>query len=165
MKYITTINDREYSVEILDERRVVVDGVCYAVDFESVSGQPVFSLLVDGKSYEAYIYDSDDALEVLLRGALYSAAVVDEREHRLRSAFGSGPAQSGEHYLKAPMPGLVIDVPVTDGQEIAEGDVLLILESMKMQNELKAPRAGVVSRIKVAVGESVERRQTLLSVV
>ncbi|MBT7069594.1 MAG: acetyl-CoA carboxylase biotin carboxyl carrier protein subunit, partial [Anaerolineae bacterium] len=79
--------------------------------------------------------------------------------------FGSGPAQSGEYYLKAPMPGLVIDIPVTDGQEIAEGDVLLILESMKMQNELKAPRAGVISRIKVAVGESVERRQTLLSVV
>ncbi len=165
MKYITTINEHEYLVDILDDHRVVVNGVCYVVDFESVSGQPVFSLLVDGKSYEAYVYESDSDLEVLVNGALYTAAVVDEREHRLRSAFGSGPVQSGEFYLKAPMPGLVIDIPVEDGQKIGEGDVLLILESMKMQNELKAPRAGVVSRVRVKVGENVERRQTLLSVI
>ncbi len=165
MKYITTVDEREFTVEILDERHVIVDGVAYTVNFESVSGQPVFSLLVDGKSYEAYVYADDGDWEVLLRGTLYPATVVDEREQRLRAAFGSGPAQSGEFYLKAPMPGLVVDVPVEDGQAVEEGDVLLILESMKMQNELKAPRDGTVARIRVEIGDSVERRQTLLSVV
>ena len=100
----------------------------------------------------------------MLRGSLYQSRVIDEREQRLRTAFADGLAQTGEFQLKAPMPGLVIDVVVTEGQEVAEGDVLMILESMKMQNELKAPQAGVVSRVRVAVGEYVERRQTLLSV-
>jgi biotin carboxyl carrier protein len=63
------------------------------------------------------------------------------------------------------MPGLVVALPVGEGQAVAKGDVLVILESMKMQNELKAPRDGTVARVRVTVGDSVEQRQTLLSVV
>ena len=63
-----------------------------------------------------------------------------------------------------PQPGMIVSIPVKEGQPIEKGDVLLILESMKMQNELKAPRAGTVGRIRVKTGESVEQRQTLLSV-
>jgi biotin carboxyl carrier protein len=63
------------------------------------------------------------------------------------------------------MPGLVVAIPVTDGQEVKKGQVILILESMKMQNELRSPRDGVMGRIRVKVGESVEQKQTLLSVV
>jgi biotin carboxyl carrier protein len=62
------------------------------------------------------------------------------------------------------MPGLVVAVVVNEGQEVKKGQVLLILESMKMQNELKSPRDGVVGRVRVNAGESVEQRQTLLSV-
>jgi len=62
------------------------------------------------------------------------------------------------------MPGLVVAIPIEEGQEIKKGQVLLILESMKMQNELKAPRDGVIQRIKVKAGETVEQKQTLLSV-
>ena len=61
------------------------------------------------------------------------------------------------------MPGLVVAIPVEEGQEVKKGQVLVILESMKMQNELKAPRDGVVERIKVRAGESVEQKQTILS--
>jgi biotin carboxyl carrier protein len=165
MKYITTIADREYTIEILDENQISVDGVVYDVDFESISGQPVFSLLVDGDSHEAYIYPDEDRWEVHLQGIQYRVLVEDEREKRLRSSFGSGPELSGEYYLKAPMPGLVVAIPVVEGQSVAQGDVLVILESMKMQNELKSPRAGKVSRVRVKEGDSVERRQTLLSVV
>jgi biotin carboxyl carrier protein len=81
----------------------------------------------------------------------------------LRVAAGGGVAETGEYHLKAPMPGLVVTIPVEEGQEIKKGQVLLILESMKMQNELKAPRDGVISRIKVKSGESVEQKQALLS--
>ena len=63
------------------------------------------------------------------------------------------------------MPGLVVAVTVEEGQQVEKGQVLAILESMKMQNELKSPRAGTVQRIKVKAGESVEIKQTMLSVV
>ncbi|MEA3350984.1 MAG: biotin/lipoyl-containing protein [Chloroflexota bacterium] len=165
MKYITTVDDQDFNIEILDEHDIVVNDKAYSVDFESVSGQPVFSLIVNGESYEAYIYEDDGNWEVLLRGTLYPATVVDEREQRLRSAFGGRPAQSSEFYLKSPMPGLVFKVLVKDGDKIEEGDVLVILESMKMQNELKSPRDGVVSRVRVADGDNVDRKETLLSVV
>jgi biotin carboxyl carrier protein len=164
MKYITTVEDKQYLVEVIDEKHVSVDGKLYNVDFESVSGQPVFSLIVDGKSHEAYVQEGDDNWQVLMRGRLYPVKVEDEREKRLRAAGGGGVAETGEYHLKAPMPGLVVAVPVAEGQEVKKGQVLLILESMKMQNELKSPRDGKISRIRVKPGESVEQRQALLSV-
>jgi biotin carboxyl carrier protein len=164
MKYITTVEDKQFLVEIIDEKHVSVDGKIYNVDFETVSGQPVFSLIVDGKSHEAYVQESDEIWQVLMRGQLYPVKVEDEREKRLRAAAGGGVAETGEFHLRAPMPGLVIAIPVTDGQEVKKGQVLLILESMKMQNELKSPRDGKVSRIRVKPGESVEQKQALLSI-
>ncbi len=129
------------------------------------AGSRSIRLLVNNKSYEGYMYPDDDDWEVLLQGIMYSVNVEDERERRLRQALGEGPTLTGEFHLKAPMPGLVVSVPVSDGQEVAKGDVLIILESMKMQNELKSPRDGKISRLRVKVGDSVERKQTLLSVV
>ena len=164
MKYITTIDDKEFIIELLDDKRVSVNGEIYPVDFESVSGQPVYSLIVDGKSHEAYAQEVDNEWQVLLRGRLYSVTVEDEREKRLRAAAGGGVAETGEYHLKAPMPGLVVAIPVEEGQEVKKGEVLLVLESMKMQNELKAPRDGIVSRIKVKPGESVEQKQSMLDV-
>ena len=163
MKYITTLDEKEYLIEIIDEHHVSVDGRVQEVDFESVSGQPVYSLIVDGKSHEAYIQQGDEAWQVLMRGQLYPVKVEDEREKRLRAAAGGGVAESGEFTLKAPMPGLVVAVPVNEGQDVKKGQVILILESMKMQNELKAPRDGTIQRVKVKAGESVEQKQILLS--
>jgi biotin carboxyl carrier protein len=165
MKYVSTIGGREYLIEIVDDRHVVVDGIAYEVDFDSVSEQPVFSLLLDGKSYESYVYPSEDGWQVLMHGNLYLANVEDERERRLRAASRGSVADREEYYLKAPMPGLVVSLPVGEGRRVERGDVLVILESMKMQNELKSPRPGTVARVRVKVGDSVEQRQTLLSVV
>jgi biotin carboxyl carrier protein len=164
MKYVTTIEDKEFQIEILDEHHIRIGDRLLAVNFESVSGQPVYSLILDGKSFETYVYQGDEDWQVLLRGHLYQVKVEDEREKRLKAAAGGGVAEGGEFHLKAPMPGLVVAVPVTEGQEIMKGQVLVILESMKMQNELKAPRDGKVDRIRVKPGESVEQKQTLLSV-
>jgi biotin carboxyl carrier protein len=164
MKYITTIEDKQFTVEIIDEKHVSVDGKIYEIDFESVSGQPVYSLIVDGRSHESYIYQGEENWQVLLRGRLYPVTVEDEREMRLRAAAGGRVAETGEYHLRAPMPGLVVAIPVGEGQEVKKGQVILILESMKMQNELKAPRDGTIGRIRVRPGESVEQKQTLLSV-
>jgi len=165
MRYLATIGERQYLIEIVDEHNILVDGVAYQVDFESISDQPVYSLLLDGQSYESYVYPDEDMWQVLLRGVLYPALIEDEREKRLRSSGRSSIAEREEYHLKAPMPGLVVSLPVVEGQTIAKGDVLVILESMKMQNELKSPRAGTVARMRVKAGDSVELKQTLLSVI
>ena len=164
MKYVSNVNGVEYLIEIIDERHIIVNGRKLTVDFNSVSGQPVYSLLVDGKSFEGFVYPGETEWEVLLMGRQFPVIVEDEREKRLRAAAGGSVSDAGEFHLRSPMPGMVVSIPVEEGQPIEKGDVLLILESMKMQNELKAPRAGTVGRIRVKMGESVEQRQTLLSV-
>lgn len=164
MKYITTIDGKEYSVEVIDEKHVSVNGKILDVDFESVSGQPVYSLIIDGKSHEGYVYPDENDWQVLLRGRLYQASVEDERERRLRANAGDGVAEGGEFHLKAPMPGMVVAIPISEGDVVKKGQVLLILESMKMQNELKSPKDGIIHRIRAKVGETVEQKQALLSV-
>lgn len=165
MKYVTAVGEAEFVVEILDAEHVSVNGKLMDVDFENISGQPVYSLVIDGKSYEAYVYEGENEVQVLLLGQQYPVTVEDEREKRLKAAAGRSVAETGEFLLKAPMPGLVIMVPVHENQDVAKGEVLVILESMKMQNELKSPRAGKVARIKVKPGETVDQRQALLTVV
>jgi biotin carboxyl carrier protein len=164
MKYITAINDHAYAVELVDEHHVSIDGTRYEMRFSQVGDQPVYSLLLDGKSYEGMIYLDEEHWQVILHGALYAAKVEDEREQRLRAHLKEGKTVSGEFHLKAPMPGMVVSVPVTEGQAVEKGEVLLILESMKMQNELRSPKAGTVIRLKVNPGDRVEKKQTLLSV-
>jgi len=164
MKYVTTIDGQEFAIEVVDERHIRIGDRLVQVDFESVSGQPVFSLILDGKSYESFVYQGEEDWDVLLRGRQYQVKVEDEREKRLKAAAGGGVVEGGEFHLKAPMPGLVVAVLIEEGQEVKKGQVMLILESMKMQNELKAPRDGTVGRVRVKAGESVEQRQTLLSV-
>jgi len=164
MKYISTINGQEYTIEITDEHHIIIDGREIEVDFNSVSGEPVYSLLMDGKSFEGFVYSGEGVWEVLLMGYQYPVTVEDERERRLKAATGEGVSETSKFYLKSPMPGMVVSILVEEGQEVERGQVLLILESMKMQNELKAPRAGTIGRVRVISGESVEQRQILLSV-
>lgn len=165
MKYVTTILGREYIVDIIDDHHVSVDGETYQVDFMPVGDQPVYSLVVNGKSVDAHVYPNEDTWQVIFLGALYTASVEDEREKRLRAALAGRVAEHEDFHLKAPMPGMVISIPVRDGQSIKKGEVLLVLESMKMQNELRSPRDGKVVRVRVKSGDRVEQKETMLSVV
>ena len=166
MKYITTIGEREYSIEIVNRNLIIVDGVSYEVDFSSISGQPVYSLLIDGKSYEGYMYPDEDDWEVLLQGSMYAVNVEDERERRLTaSRWEKGQPNLANSISKHPCLDWWFRILVNGGQEVSKGEVLVILELMKMQNELKSPRDGVISRLRVKEGDSVERKQTLLSVI
>jgi len=162
MKYIATIEENEYEIEILSENRVLINNVAHEIDFKPLRQYLSFSLLVDGKSYETNIYQDNSDWEVLLRGRQFSVDVEDERERRLRLAAGHVSVHKGRFVLKAPMPGLVIEIPVEIGDEVKKGDVLVILESMKMQNELTAPRDGTVARIQAKVNDNVERKENLL---
>jgi len=162
MKYIAKVDDQTYEIEINGEDEITLNGESLSVDFQSIAEQSVYSLILDGKSYEAYIYPTETDIEVLLRGRLYHVSVQDERQMRLRQTTEGASTDKGELFLKAPMPGLIVAIPIEEGQDVVAGDNLVILESMKMQNELKAPRDGKVSRVRVAEGDNVDQNQVLL---
>ena len=162
MKYVATVNDKTFEIEINGEGEITIDGERLGVDFKTVAEQSVYSLILDGNSYEAYVYPSDSEIEVLMRGTIYHVNVEDERQMRLRQTTGSAATDKGEFFLKAPMPGMVVAVPVQEDQDVSAGDNLVILESMKMQNELKAPRDGKITRVRVAAGDNVDQNQVLL---
>jgi biotin carboxyl carrier protein len=163
MKYIATIDDRSFEIDINEQGEIIADGDRLSVDFQSVADQPVYSMLLNGESFEANVSTQELGVEVLLRGRLFLVKVEDERQRRLRETTGVDFGQEGEFTLAAPMPGMVIAVPVEVGQNVSKGDDLIILESMKMQNELKAPRDGEISGIRVSSGDSVDQNQVLLT--
>jgi len=160
--YFAKIEGIEYQIEIISESKVVINGTPYTIDYEPLKVGSSCSLLVNGMSFEPNTFHENGGWEILLKGRKFSVKVEDERERRLRLASGQTEVKKGRIVLFSPMPGLVIDIPVREGDEVEEGDVLLILESMKMQNELRAPRDGIVSRIEVAVNDNVERKIPLL---
>jgi biotin carboxyl carrier protein len=164
MKYLTTIGDRSYTVEINDDRHVTVDGKMYEVDLVALAARSLYSLILDNRSFEAFVENDGEAWRVLMRGDLYEARVADERAVRLAKSAGGAAATAGDFHLKAPMPGLVVAVPVAEGQPVKKGDILVILESMKMQNELKSPLDGIVLRARIKAGDSVEQNQVLMTV-
>lgn len=163
MKYHVTIGQEEFEIEVRSETEILLDGKPIRVDFQSMADQPVYSLLLGNESYEAYVGESEGGLQVLLRGQLYEVEVQDERQRRLRQTSDVESPASGEFQLKAPMPGLVVAVPVAEGETVSRGQNLVILESMKMQNELRSPREGVVQRIRVEPGQRVEQNQVLVT--
>jgi biotin carboxyl carrier protein len=161
MKYITTIEDQEYIIEIDHNHEIVVNGAPYEVDFEQLPEGGVLSLLLNHRSLEAVVEAQDDVWNVLIKGELYTVRVQDERAYRLAKARGVAAAVTGDAVIKSPMPGIIIAVAVVEGQNVKKGDQVIILESMKMENELRAPRDGLVGRVHVQAGASVEKDQAL----
>jgi biotin carboxyl carrier protein len=162
MKYITTINGKKFEVEIRDDSTVWVNGKQRSVDFLSL-GPTLFSIIMDNAQHEVVVENREDAVEVLMNGRLYSGTVLDERAQLMRNRRGGDAADSGEVTVRAPMPGLIVLVTVNEGDQVTAGQTLVILESMKMQNELKAPRAGTVQRVSVQAGTTVEQRKVLIT--
>ena len=162
MKYVTVINDVRFEIEIGSDGSLKVNGEPREVDFLAL-GPSLYSILMDHRSYEMVIEERDGDTEVLMQGRLYTGQVMDERAQLLASRRGGLAVDSGELSIKSPMPGLVIAIPVTEGQAVSKGQTILVLESMKMQNELKAPRDATVQRISVQIGQSVEHNKLLIT--
>ncbi len=164
MKYIASVDDQEYIIEIGKDGQILIDDKVYDVNFRQMPGSGVTSLLLNQHSLEAVIEEGDGYWEVLIRGERYPVTVEDERSYRLARARGSFAAPDGEVMVKSPMPGIVIAIPVLIGDVVSKGDTVIILESMKMENELRAPRDGIITEIKVEPGASVEKDQALVMV-
>jgi biotin carboxyl carrier protein len=164
MKYQTTINDKVFEIEITTDGEVFVNGQPRHVDFVPL-GETLYSLIRETNSHELLVDWVDGTEhEVLMRGRQYSVSVLDERALLLGSRRGGGVSETGEVSLKSPMPGLIVAIPVQEGDTVTKGQTVIILESMKMQNELKAPRDGTVQRISVQVGQSVEQKKVLITI-
>jgi len=96
-------------------------------------------------------------------GERHEVEVLDERTAHIRSLAGGAVQAAGPRPLKAPMPGLVVRVEVEPGQAVAAGASLVVLEAMKMENDLKAAAAGVVDRVAVSAGATVEKGAVLVT--
>ena len=163
MKYLTNVNGQTFEVEINQDGRVTINGEERHVDFTTIS-DTLFSALIDNHSFEALVEERDGRYSVLMFGDLYDVEVADERKQRLLRSSANFEAAQGEITIRSPMPGLIVAVPIKDGQEIKQGDPLVVLESMKMENEIKAPRSGFVARVHVAQGDRVEQNKPLITI-
>lgn len=162
MKYITTVNNNEYSIELLDNKQILVNGEPYELDFQMLGSGGLVSLLLNQRSFEGAVDAQAEGWQVLLHGEVYEATVQDERVYRLAQARGELAADTGEVQVKSPMPGVIVKTPVQVGDAVKQGQTVVILESMKMENELKATRDAVVLAVKVSPGQAVEKNELLL---
>ncbi|MCS6773601.1 MAG: biotin/lipoyl-binding protein [Thermoflexales bacterium] len=162
MKYFTTVGDKTLIIDINKEDEVLVDGRRRQVDFRAIDDEGLYSLLLDGASFDLLVEEIEGEYRVLINGVAYPVRVADERAKRLAEAASAFAPTSGEFNLKSPMPGLIVAVPVAEGQAVKRGQVLVVLESMKMENELKSPRDGIVTAVKVQPRQAVEQNQVLV---
>lgn len=161
MKYVTNVDGKSFEIELNRENEITVNGETRIIDFHYGDAQGVYSLIIDNQSYEVVIEERDGQYMVLIQGALYEVRVEDERAQRLAAA-GGGLRASGDNAIRSPMPGLIVDVVVAEGEAVTVGQTVVILESMKMQNELKAGTDGVVAKVNVQAGENVEQNKELV---
>jgi len=165
MKYFAEVNGREHEVEVrerLGELEVAVDGERLDLDYCEVDALGQLSVLHGTLSFGASIEGGPNEFGVTIAGHFYQVEIEDERERAAHAAEREARKAGG--LLKSVMPGVVVEVRVAEGDTVAEGQPLLILEAMKMQNEMGAPTAGTVTKVHVAEGEAVAGGQSLVTI-
>lgn len=128
-------------------------------------GEGKYSILKDGRSFNASILDIDSVLKTVklkINGNIYDLEIEDQFDQLLHKLGMDKLASAAISQLKAPMPGLVLNVMVEVGQTVSKDDSLLILEAMKMENVLKSPTDAIIKKISVEERQSVEKNQVLI---
>ncbi|HEU5170728.1 MAG TPA: biotin/lipoyl-containing protein [Gemmatimonadales bacterium] len=162
MRYFVLLRGREIAIEV-DGERVTVDGRVLHASLGHLPGTPMRQLVVDGRPLTVAVQAlGRGRWAVGAGGERHEIEVVDERTRHIRSLAAESARPAGGGILKAPMPGLVVRVNVEPGQAIAPGAGVLVLEAMKMENELRAPAGGTVRSVRVRPGQAVEKGQVLL---
>ncbi|HEU5229356.1 MAG TPA: biotin/lipoyl-containing protein [Ktedonobacteraceae bacterium] len=181
MSYITTINNQTYTVETDEngqQRKIVLDGNTHSIDWKkiaslaadakgNVSAGGLYSVLIGGTSYEVLVRriikaDERDSqtYEILIEGQRFEVKVEDERTRKLAGLVRSG-AHSGAATVQAPMPGLVVSTPLAPGAQVAQGQTVVVLEAMKMENDLASPISGTLTEVRVQKGQAVDQGEIL----
>jgi biotin carboxyl carrier protein len=162
MRYFVTIGGREVEVD-LSGHTPVVDGTAVEAHLSVLPGTDTRHLLVDGRSYAlaAIAGDRRGRWHIAVGAERFTADAVDERTRAIREMTG-GADDTADKTILAPMPGLVLKVEVEVGQAVRAGQGVIVVEAMKMENELKAPADGVVASIAVQPGQTVDKGAVLL---
>jgi biotin carboxyl carrier protein len=163
MKFAVTVEGERVPVEVTgsDGRyRVVVGDQEWQVDGR-IGAQGIGSLLIDGVSHVAAVTDRDGACAVEIAGARYLIEVEEATRQLIRTRSGAARGD-GARTVRAPMPGRITLVRVAAGQRVGPGDTLVVVEAMKMENELKATGAGVVREVRVQAGQPVNAGDVLV---
>ena len=162
MKYIVTVDGRETEIEVTPGG-VRMDGAEVEAEVRPIPGTDRWALRIGDRSYEvAAATPASGEWDLSIDGRAHRAEAIDERTHHIRSMTVAMAGAAGPKPVKAPMPGLVVRVDVEVGDAVQPGQGLVIVEAMKMENELKAEAEGVVSKIHVASGDTVDKDQVLI---
>jgi biotin carboxyl carrier protein len=162
--FIAKFEDRDVPVEIETASggawKVKIGDVEHLLDSRTLAAAQV-SLLENGKNHEVYLHRAGDAFDCLVANQRYRFTLLTEQKARRLAALGKED-QGGRREIKASMPGKVVDVLVAVGDKVEPKQGVLVIEAMKMENEIKTPGAGEVKEIAVKPGQAVEAGELLL---
>jgi len=166
MKYFTRIDGESYEIELEQRNGTTVakiNGDAYPVDFRRVRGDASWSLMLGDRSFPVSFDKRPDGLSVTVESESYLVSVEDERARAARAVSkGKGSADDSKVVLSM-MPGIVREVRVEPGDAVAAGDPLLILEAMKMENEIRAALDGTVKTVHVTGDQTVNKGDPLVT--
>ena len=145
-----------------DRYAVTIDGVRTELD-SIVLPHGAVSMIIDGVSYSVEFEEKGDEVDVLLRGQSMRFDVADERRLRMRAASTTFTVE-GIQVILAPMPGKIVKTFVKPGDNVEEGQGLIVIEAMKMENELKSPKKGRINEIHTSEGATVENGAKLITI-
>lgn len=163
MLQIKTANDKTWQVDIQKET-ILLNGTPFNWDIQPISSN-TFHIIKDNKSFTAELVQADYQSKTFtfkINGVKQTVSVKDRFDILLDQLGMSDANTQKVNDVKAPMPGLILEIKVQPGQEVKKGDPILILEAMKMENILKSPGDGVVKEIKVQARQNVEKNQVLI---
>jgi biotin carboxyl carrier protein len=165
MKYFAEVGGQKLELEV-EERgedlEVKISDKTMLANLQRVSAPSLYSLILDNASHEVFVERRDGNYIVLIAGEQYTVNIQDERTRRLAAVSAATRPQEDEIVVKAPMPGLVVSLAVSPGDVVQKGQGLVVLEAMKMQNELRAPRQATVKLVNVQQGARVENGRVLV---
>jgi len=157
---------KEFKIELeKDMNSGLLNGNSFNWDVVKVKGNS-YHIIKDNKSYNLEVLNvkpEEKAFILKVDGIKYKFNAKDKYDELLHSLGMDNLSSSKVADLKAPMPGLVLDVSVDAGESVSKGDALLILEAMKMENVIKSPTDGIIKSISVNKGETVEKNQLILN--
>lgn len=166
MKIFANTKNSEFSYEWIDENGesyLAKDGKRLNIELVSL-GDGRFSLIKDNMPYIVNISNNNEGYQVRVVGDLFHVTVEDERSRKVKELVKASSSSQGKKTIKAPIPGLVVKIQSKVGDIVKEGDGLLILEAMKMENIIKAPYKCEVVEIAVKETDAVTQNQTLIKI-